>query len=65
MVAFLLFSFFIVFRNGFAKTTKTLRYISITDANEIIKNEKQNKTKENVIKNGKIYFMIENTIFGG
>lgn len=35
----------------------------MTDANETIKNEKQNKTKENFIKNEKIFFAVLNAAF--
>jgi hypothetical protein len=52
------FYFYVVFRKGFVTTNKTLRYVSMTDANETIKNGKQNKTKENIIKYDKIIFTV-------
>jgi hypothetical protein len=36
----------------------------MTAANEMKKNGKQNKTKGDLIKNDKIFFTIENAIFG-
>jgi len=56
MVAFFCSLYFTVFRISFETTIKTLRKVSTTSANERIKNEKQNKTKDIFIKSGKKFF---------